>query len=324
MTARKKFFITGGMGFIGSHIVRKLLERQHKIIVFDSFIQYVSPGQFDNFANPYNRLKNVLGKITIIRGNLTDINILREALYKYKPDYVIHLAAMPLANLANIAPEEAKESIISGTANLIYLLRGVKNLKRLVYISSSMVYGDFEMLPVREDARTEPKGVYGALKLCAEIIVKTYCELYDIDYTIVRPTAVYGPYDGNKRVIRIFLENAFLGKPIRIRGKEVKLDFTYVKDAADGIILAAITKKASRQTFNISRGEGRTLIEAAKIIASLVPGTKIKCDEKNSAYPKRGAMDITKARKILKYSPKYSLEKGIKEYYEFLQSRLNA
>lgn len=322
MNTGRNFFITGGMGFIGSHIVRKLLEDNHRITVFDSFIQYVEPLEFDNFANPYNRLRDVLEKIEIIRGNLTDVNILREALGKSRPEYVVHLAAMPLANLANVAPEEAKESIISGTANLIYLLRGNSSLKRLVYVSSSMVYGDFETIPVRENSRKEPKSVYGALKLCAEVIVKTYCDLYGIDYVIVRPTAVYGPYDGNKRVIRIFIENTLRGKRIKVKGKDVELDFTYVKDTARGIILAALTPGASGEDFNISRGEGRTLMEAAEIVKSLVADARIECDEKDSSYPKRGAMDILKAKKILGYLPQYSLEEGIKEYFEFLKEHV--
>ena len=322
MNERKRFFVTGGMGFIGSHIVRNLLEKGCEITVFDSFIQYVEPSGYDRFANPYNRLKDVFDKIKIVRGNLTDSNTLRRALYECQPDYIIHLAAMPLANLANIAPEEAKDSIISGTTNLLCLLQELSSLKKFVYVSSSMVYGDFEMIPVKEEAIKEPKSVYGALKLCAEIIVKTYSNLYGVDYAIVRPTAVYGPYDGNKRVIRIFLENALRGEPIQVKGKDVALDFTYVKDTAEGIILAALNKKSLGEVFNISRGEEKTLLEAAEIVASLIPGAKVECDEKDSSYPARGTMSISKAKRILGYSPKYSLEKGIKEYCEFLKERL--
>lgn len=314
-----RFFVTGGVGFIGSFVVRKLLESGHDILIYDSFIQYVTPEGYDIYANPYNRLKDVLNKVKIVRGNITNISMLRKTLSDYNPDYIIHLASMPLANLALENPEEAFNSIIYGTHLIIQMVRDLPSLKRLVYISSSMAYGDFKYEPVDEEHPKNPKDTYGALKYSTEILIQSFCKLYNVDYVIIRPTAVYGPYDGNKRVLSIFLKNAMQGKPIVVKGAETKLDFTYVEDTAQGIVLSALTPAASQQVFNISRGQSRSLTDAAKIIAQIIPGTKIEYDEADKRFPVRGALDISKAKKILNYSPEYSLEKGLEKYYKFLK-----
>lgn len=314
-----KFFVTGGAGFVGSFVVRKLLERGHDILIYDSFIQYVTPEGYDIYATPYNRLKDVIDRVKIIRGNITNNNMLRKTLYSYNPEYIIHLAAMPLANLALECPEEAFDSIIYGTNLIIQLAQDLSSLKRLLYISSSMVYGDFKYDPVDEEHPKNPKDIYGALKYSTEILIQSFCKFYKVDYTIIRPTAVYGPYDGNKRVLNIFLKNAMQGKPIRVKGVETKLDFTYVEDTAEGIVLSALTPGASQQVFNISYGQSRSLLEASKIIAQIIPGVKIEYNEADKRFPVRGALDISKARKILNYSPKYSLEEGLEKYYTFLK-----
>ena len=315
-----RFFITGGMGFVGSYVVRGLLESGHEVMIFDSFLQYVPPEGADPQANPYRRLEDVAGEIEIVRGNITSLNALRQALHDFRPEYVIHLASMPLANLAIESPEEAFESITRGTNNLLQLLGTLDSLKRYCYISSSMVYGDFRYGPVDEDHPKEPKEVYGALKYCAEIMSGSFCRLYGVDHCVVRPTAVYGPHDANKRVLATFLSRALAGKPLPVRGRDVALDFTYVRDTAQGIILAVQKARPDCRIFNISRGEGRTLGEAAELIASMIPGTEIEYRDEDRRYPRRGALDITRAREVLGFSPRYSLEEGLEEYLEFLRS----
>lgn len=315
----KKFFITGGVGFVGSYVVRELLRLGHDVLVFDSFIQYVEPEGYDPFASPYRRLKDVSNKIKIIRGNIANPNALRSALFNYKPEYVIHLASMPLANMAIEAPEDAFTSITTGTGNLLQLLKDLDSLERFCYISSSMVYGDFKTAAVTEEHSKEPKEVYGALKYCSEIITETFSRLYGIDYTIVRPTAVYGPFDANKRVLSTFLTRALQKKPIVVKGADVALDFSYAKDTAAGIVLATLAPEASGQVFNIARGRARTLREAADVIRQLIPDVVIDYQDADKMYPRRGTLDISKARKLLKFEPKYDLEDGLKEYCAFLK-----
>ena len=209
-----------------------------------------------------------------------------------------------------------------GTVNVLESIREVDSVKRFVYASSSMVYGDFERMPADEKHPTNPLDVYGGTKLSSEILTRVYSKQYGIKYTIIRPSAVYGPTDVNRRVTQIFVENALMGKPLALHnGGESKLDFTYVEDTANGFVLALRSKKAENEAFNITRGEGRSLKELAEIIQRLVPGTRIERKEasKDEKRPERGTLDISKARKLLGYKPQYSLEEGMKMYVEFVK-----
>ena len=149
-----------------------------------------------------------------------------------------------------------------------------------------------------------------------------FSKQYGIKYTIIRPSAVYGPTDVNRRVTQIFIENALKGKPLVLHnGGTSKLDFSYVEDVAEGFVLALKSSKAENETFNITMGEGRSLKELANIIKSNIPLAKIEYKEapKEEKRPERGALDIAKARKLLGYTPKYSLEEGMKKYIDFVK-----
>ncbi len=313
----KKILVTGGAGFIGSQVVRKLLELGHEVVIYDYLVHYVHPLQMRHLHNITRRLEGIQNKVRIVRGNTQDVDFLARTLREVEPQRIIHLAAMPLANLAIENPEEAANSILAGTMNLLQAARDMDRIERLVYVSSSMVYGDFVRIPADEDHPTNPKEVYGGLKLCGETLTRVYGRLYDLDYTIVRPSAVYGPTDNNARVLGIFIENALNGKTLQVRGAKSMLDFTFVTDAAAGIVAAALHPNASGQTFNVTRGQGRTILEAAKIVARLVPGTTVQILEAQKNLPARGMLDITRARTLIDYEPKVSLEEGLSKYVRF-------
>lgn len=314
-----KIFITGGAGFIGSFVVRDLVELGHEVTLYDSFVNYVYPLNYSHLHNITCRMEGIQDKVKIVRGSTHDLDYLRRALIETNPDKIIHLAAMPLANLAIHHPEEALNSILAGTMNLLQISRDLKQMDRFVYVSSSMVYGDFQRVPCDEDAPTNPKEVYGALKLSGEVLTRAFGGLYNIDYSIVRPSAVYGPTDNNYRVLGIFLENALNGKPLVVKGSDQSLDFTYVTDTASGIVAATLHPAASGKTFNVTRGRGRTIGEAARIVAKLVPGTKIEELEADKKMPSRGELDTSRARQLIGYAPKVDLEEGLARYLEFLQ-----
>ena len=319
---KEKVLLTGGAGFIGSYIAKKLIDQDKTVFVYDSFIRYFNPISYPHYQQYIQyRFKGYEKRIIFIRGDTRDKYYLRSIISRYKPSFIIHLAALPIADIGDKNPEEAISSIIQGTVNILDIIKDLKFIKRFVYTSSSMVYGDFEYTPADEDHPKRPKGIYGGAKLAGEIITESYGRRYSIPYTIIRPSAVYGPGDTNRRVTQIFLENALSGKPIELyNGGESKLDFSFVEDVAEGFILATFNRKGENQIFNITRGEGRKIKELAEIIKKLVNRPlKIKITPPELYRPERGALSIKKAKKLLNYKPKYSLEEGMRVYYNFLK-----
>lgn len=315
-----KFLLTGGAGFIGSYITRELLAAGHAVVLYDAFVNYVS--SFESTYSVYmrERFRGIEDKVTIVRGNVTHKEYLRKALLDHRPDVVIHLAALPSADVSNVFSEEAMENNLVATVNCLEVLRSVDFVKRFVYTSSSMIYGDFQTSPVSEEHPKTPKDIYGATKYAGEIMVGTYGRRFGIEYTIIRPSAVYGPTDINRRVTGLYVENAFRGQPLILdNGGTSKLDFTYVEDTAHGFVLAATSPAAANETFNITRGEGRTIRQLAELVAQHVPGTQLVEKPAKVFRPERDALDISKARKLLGYAPRYSLEDGIAKYTAYVR-----
>ena len=151
-------------------------------------------------------------------------------------------------------------------------------------------------------------------------MIKSYNQVFELPYTIIRPSAVYGPTDMNNRVSQIFIEKALKGQKINIQGKNEKLDFTFVEDLANGCILAATSKYGQNRIFNITYGKGESLYKFVKILSKYVKNLKFKINKRDSFRPKRGTLSINKARKLLNYKPYYTLEKGIKKYIDFIKS----
>lgn len=317
---KNNVMVTGGAGFIGSHVCRCLISEGYQPIVYDAFIQYITP--FESYYQKYleHRFNGIKDNVIFKRGDTRDKSDVRKIILDYEPEIIIHLAALPIADLSFTHPEEAVGSIINGTVNILDVIRDVNFVKRFVYISSSMVYGDFVQIPAPEDHPKFPKDIYGGTKLAGEILTETYSRRYGMKYTIIRPSAVYGPTDVNRRVSQIFIENALRGEKVILHGGgDNILDFTYVEDTARGIVLASLSPAGEEQTFNITRGDGRSLRDYADILKNYFPNIEIVNKPMEIYRPKRGALSINKAREMLGYNPEYSLEEGIKQYLEFLK-----
>lgn len=290
----KKIFITGGRGFIGTRLCMDLMNFGHDVHVFDIA---------DTLLN-----------------DVRDYKAVYDAIHLYEPTHIIHLGMTSKVKDGNISPRYTKDSILGGTMNILEAVKNYDKLERLVFASSSTVYGDFipELSPPNEDHPKNPINVYGSLKLCSEVLIKSYHEMFGIDYTIIRPSSVYGPNDENMRVIGKFIFNALNGIPMRVHGENMEMDFSFIDDVADGFIRATLSKNGKNETFNITRGQTRTLLEAAEIIQSLIPGSKIEILDSNALFPKRGAFDVSKAKELLDYNPKIDLPDGIKTYCEVM------
>ena len=276
--------VTGYRGFVGSHLVKRL----------DDWVGFDLKDGMD----------------------LADLDSVKQFIKKYKPDKVIHLASESVAKYCDDNPDIAFRNIAQATFNL---LEAVKDVERFVYISSSMVYGDFykdnnnEILPAIERQNCRPKGVYGKLKLVCEEMVKTS----GLPFVIIRPSAVYGYGDTNNRVVQLFLERAMKGLPLTLdNGGLHQLDFTYVDDLVEGLVLALEEDRAVYETFNMTYGQGRTIKELANIIKDILPKTKIVDKKADVFRPNRGTLDCVWAISILGYRPKYKLEQGLRRYYE--------
>ena len=332
--SNKTYLITGGLGLIGSNIVKKIIkgDKKSKCIILDNFTVYIDPLKqvyqdyrkirFQEIINSKEYRNSKSKRIYVERGDASESQITTEIIKKYKPEVIFHTAAMPLARLKNAVPIEFRKGSVDTTTNLLECVKNVQDisnykLKRFLYISSSMVYGDFKKKYVFEDEELKPKEIYGTMKLAGEIVTKGMCKEYDIPYSIIRPSAVYGPTDMNLRVSQYFIEKAFLKETINIHGRQESLDFTYIDDLVNGCWLAATKDKGKNETFNITYGKARTLYDYVQILKKYFKDLKFKVVPRDSKRPKRGTLRTDKAKKLLGYRPMVNLEEGIRLYLKF-------
>ena len=318
---KHKIMIIGGAGFIGSRLAKKLIDLGQEVVIYDKFYNFIESEKDKYVFYLRQRLNNLCPGVKIVYGDIRDDVNLLKTIKENQPDTIIHLAQIPLATVSNKLSGEALDININGLTSLIKAIGAVDFIKRLVYSSSSFVYGHFKYAPADENHPTNPIDVYGGTKLACESLIKGFGTRFGIDYTIIRPSAVYGPTDANLRVSQIFVDSAFNGKELVIEGGgEATLDFTYIDDIAQGFVLAALSPQAKNEIFNITRGEGRTLKEFTDILKQYFPDLKTIIKPADQTRPVRGALDIKKAKEILGYSPKYSLEDGIREYVAYIKN----
>lgn len=319
-----KIFLIGGAGFIGYNIAKKLMNEGHEVVIYDAFINFLTPQQSHYPEYLQIRLKELssyLGKfLTIIRGDIRYKSLLIEALNQTQPEVVIHLAQIPIATICDKYPEEASAINFDGVIGIIEAMKIYGKVKRFIYASSSFTYGHFQGPVATEEHPTAPIDIYGISKLAGENLTRSFSERFNVEHVIIRPSAAYGPTDANRRVSQIFVENAILGKPIMLyEGGRGRIDFTYVDDLAEGFCLATTSPKAKNQTFNITTGNSRTIKEYAEEVRRALPEAKIEITESSDMVrPKRGTLSIEKARKLLGYKPKFNLEIGVPTYIEFV------
>ena len=314
-----KILVTGGKGFIGSKIV-EMLSNDHKVTVVDNHDTYgiMTKQELNNLYTWRTRNWNAKN-VTMIQGDILDRLVCLKA-FSHNPDVVIHLATYPRAKIVDNDPIVGIPKVINTTTNLLW--HSAKfNVKKFVYISSSMVYGDFAD-GTKEDASTKPKNIYGEAKLTGERMVKLFAKRDGLNYNIVRPSGVYGPGDMPDRVVSKFFAKAMKNETITLHNGENKVDFTYRQDTARGIILAALSSVAN-VSFNITAGNAtslRTLAE--KIIAITGSESDLEDTGNHKLYPMRGTLDIGRAKDLLQYEPEFTLEQGLKSYYDWLQLKI--
>lgn len=310
-----KILVTGGLGLIGHNVVAQLEAKDHEVVITDTRTNY---GIIDQNELDYlmaERLKKIRTD-RVYHIDITNAESFDWLVEQHRPNVIIHMASFPRQKVVNANPAWGARVMMEGMINICESAKK-HSVERVVYISSSMVYGDFEN-DVLEDDPCNPQGQYGIMKLAGEHIVKDYHRKGAFEYVIVRPSAVYGPLDVEDRVVAKFMLQAMRGQTLRVNGAQETLDFTYVDDAAAGIVAAATRIMARNNTYNITKSHSVSLLEAAERIVALVGQGSIECRDRDLDFPSRGALNIDRARTILGYDPKVDVDEGFQNYYKWL------
>jgi len=311
-----KILILGGHGFIGSHTSSVLKAQGHEIAVLDCYHQYYTFPDYEYYPVLTQR-KQLANADRVYVGKIEDQFYTDNVFNEFRPEVVIHLATYPNAKMVHRNPVDASNNMVSATANILNLCTKYK-VRRLVFSSSSMVYGDFNNQIPNETVACDPLTLYGSYKLQGERMVKIWSKDYGLEYTIMRPSALYGTRDMIVRVISKMATDALKNKTITVQGPDNKLDFSYVEDVANYFALAATHDNAKNQVFNCTRGQGRTILEAAEIIKSTLGFGKIIVKEHDSFYPNRDTLNSDKIKHSLEFNPTWDIEQGIPTYVNWL------
>ena len=305
----KKILVTGGNGAVGCNLVKRLLKLDAKVTVLDDFSQSIK----GNLKHDKN--------LRLIKGDITNPRILKKV-FSQNFHTVFHLAARFANEMSVNDPYEDLRVNVEGTLKI--LLESAKhNVKRFVYTSSSSLYGQSNFVIKKENSFPKPSTPYAASKLSGEFYCNAIHELYSMDYTVVRLSNSYGPYDPPgkfRNVIPNFIDAALSNKDLIITGtgNETR-DFTFVDDVVDGIILAATKSKGKNEIFNLGTGrETKILLIAKQIIKHTNSKSKITFHPRRSFdHITRRKMDISKAKKLLGYNPKTTISDGLQKTCEW-------
>lgn len=309
--------ITGGAGFVGSNLSDCLLELGHNVITIDNLNDYYSPKT--KKRNIEHSLKNENFKFYKV--NIEDKESLKKIFENKKIDIIIHLAARAGVRPSFINPEQYFNTNVIGTLNVLELCKEFK--VKLIFGSSSSVYGK-DKIPFSEDDFCEEQlSPYGTTKRIAERLCEMYSKLYGIDVVILRFFTVYGPRGRPDMAPYIFVKNILEGKKIKMFGSgDSKRDYTYVGDIIDGIV-AAMNKGFKFEIINLGDSKPVLLNEFIALIEKIT-GKKaiIEQVEEQKGDIKATWADISKAKKLLNYEPKVSIEKGMKRFVAWYNNNL--
>ncbi len=323
----RRILLIGGAGFIGHHLALALRRQGANVYVVDSLsVNHLGaiagapasqPNRelYTSFLHQRLELLADAG-VTLDPIDARDETALAASFKSFAPQSVVQLAAVAHANRANRDPRAAFEHSTRTLQNALELGRGT--VEHFVFFSSSMVYGNFETGAVDEETPCHPIGIYGALKLAGELAVKAHHQVFDLDYTIVRPSALYGERCVSRRVGQVFIETALMGNELTVHGTgEERLDFTYVRDLVDGVVRCLGHPAARNQTFNLTAGNGRSVNEMLAILRAKLPGIRVRRELKQALMPERGTLSVEKARALIDYQPRHPLETGFAHYIDW-------
>lgn len=313
---RKKILITGGAGFIGSHLAESLA-KENKVIIYDNFhrdaLKYTSILRHPN--------------LKIVRGDIMDQKLLFKTVDNC--DIILHLAAIAGIDNVAISPLETLEVNLMGTYNLLKAINGrKKNINKFIFLSTSEVYGPF-VPQAKEDGMTtqgqvkEQRWAYSTSKIASEHWVYAYYKKYRLPAVIIRPFNVYGPRQVGEGAIHNFIVKATLNQPLEIysTGEEVR-SWCFIEDFVNGVIRALKTEKSIGQIYNIGNPEATlTVLELAKLVIKIAHSkSKIIFNKRNYPDVQLRIPSVSLAKKELKFVPKFDLEVGLKKTIDWYKN----
>jgi len=310
-----KALVSGGAGFIGSHIVDKLLDEGFEVTVVDD----LSSGQLENFVH-IKEGEN----FRFVKGDIRDTNLIKGLVKDI--DVVFHEAALISVVYSLKDPLTTHDVNVTGTLNLLKACVD-SGVKRFIFASSASIYGETKTLPMKEDMIPTPISPYAASKLAAENYAKLLYKIYGLETVCLRYFNVYGPRQKHSHysgVIPIFIERLLSNQPPSINGDgEQKRDFVNVQDVVHANMLALKSKNAVGQLFNIGTGKATSINQLAKIVLQIFGKEDLQpvhTDPRPGETKEGSYADISKARTVLGYDPKISLEEGITKLTEWYKN----
>lgn len=310
----KKFLVTGGAGFIGSHIVKELVKRSHQVKVIDN----LSTG---NKAN----LKDVAGKIDFVRGDIRNLKLLQKEFVGF--DYVCHQAALCSVPRSIANPLATKESNIDGTLNVLLAARDNK-VKRVIFASSSSVYGDIKTEFKKEEDRGEILSPYALTKLAGEVYCQLFYKIYGLETVCLRYFNVFGPGQDPESQYAAVIPKFILAmiggeRPVIYGDGQQSRDFTYVANNVEANIIAATSKVGAGEVFNIACAQNWSLNKLVDILNEILK-TKIKPKYagRRIGDVKYSQASIDKARRTFGFKPKISFREGLEETVQWHLRRM--
>ena len=313
---KMQILVTGGAGFIGSHLIERLLEEGYEIVCLDNFNDYYNPEIKRSNIKPFLRERN----FNLVEADIRDKDTLKKVFEKYKFQKVIHLAAQAGVRLSLKQPNLYVDVNVNGTLNLLELSREYK-IGSFLFGSSSSVYGATKEIPFSEEGKLKPISPYGVSKRTGELLCSTYNHLYNLPVTILRFFTVYGSRQRPDMAIYKFTKLIDEGKKIYLYGDgETSRDYTYVSDIIEGITFA-LNKDFNYEIFNLGDSNPTTLSHLISLIEkNLGKSAKIKYLPEQPGDPSITFADIGKSKRTLNYEPKVKIEEGIKRFVEWYKN----
>jgi len=310
---KQRYLVTGGGGFIGSHLVRYLLRKQHTVRVLDNFLT-------GNRAN----LHEVMDRIELIEGDFR--NEADCLLATAGVDYIIHLGALPSVPRSVKNPRLSTDINVTGTVTLLQAAH-TSGVKRLVFASSSSVYGDSPEFPRREDQKPQPLSPYAVSKLSGEFYLECFYKLHGLETVSLRFFNVFGPRQNPNSqyaaVIPRFIQAVLNGqRPVVYGDGEQSRDFTYIDDLVEGIYRACQVDDAAGQVFNVACGRQVSLNQLLDLLRELT-GQEIPAEytDPRPGDVRHSIADIEKARRILGFSPQFSMAEGLMRTFQWYEAQ---